>query len=418
MIALVDCNNFYVSCERVFAPKLEKRPVVVLSNNDGCVIARSEEAKALGIKMGVPYFKIDYLIEKENLAVFSSNYTLYGDMSLRVMEALTYFAPNTEIYSIDEAFLDFQPKDENAAAFAQKIRASVFKWLGLPVSIGIARTKTLAKIANRIAKKSNLGVLELSDERQINETLKEISVNDIWGIGYNSAKKLNALGIKNALQLKNLDRRWARSLLTVVGARIVEELNGKTCLPLELAPPPKKSITCSRSFGCLVERFEYLNEALDDYLVKAGEKMRKQNLVANAVTVFLTTNRFAKTPQYSNSLTIELANATNSTKELREWTRKALRQIYRDGFFYKKVGVILQGLQPEKAETVRLYNEPIYQKDKRLMRAIDTISKKFGRNAVRFGVQKKAQMWQMKSDMKSQKYTTSLKEILSVSKNI
>ncbi len=414
MIALVDCNNFYVSCERIFAPSLKNCPVVVLSNNDGCVIARSEEAKALGIKMGVPYFQIDYLIEKERLAVFSSNYTLYGDMSARVMEALNSFSPETEIYSIDEAFLNIESAGGEGIALARKMRSNILKWLGLPVSVGIAPNKTLAKIANRIAKKSNLGVFELLDENLVRKVLSETAVNDVWGIGYNSAKKLKALGVTNAFQLKNLDRRWARKLLSVVGARIVEELNGKICLPLELVPPPKKSITCSRSFCSTVERLEHLNEALDCYLVKAGEKMRKKQLTANAVTVFLATNRFAKTEQYSNSLTIELANATNSTRELRDWTRKALRQIYKPNFYYKKVGVTLLGLQPEQAETVRLYNEPTYQKDKRLMNALDKISDKFGRETIRFGVQKNRKCWEMKAEMKSQKYTTSLGEVLRI----
>ncbi len=414
MIALVDCNNFYVSCERVFAPKLKDCPVVVLSNNDGCVIARSEEAKALGIKMGTPYFQIDYLIEKERLAVFSSNYCLYGDMSLRVMEALNLFSPETEIYSIDEAFLNLENTGGESIAFAQKMRSDVLKWVGLPVSVGIAPNKTLAKIANRIAKKLNLGVFELSDENQIKNVLSETSINDVWGIGYNSSRKLKELGIINALQLKNLDRRWARKLLSVVGARIVEELNGKVCLPLELVPPPKKSITCSRSFGCMVEQLEHLNEALDCYLVKAGEKMRKKKLTANAVTVFLGTNRFAKTEQYSNSLTIELANATNSTRELRDWTRKALTQIYKQGYLYKKVGVILQGLQPETSETIRLYNEPTYEKDKRLMQALDKISSKFGRDTIGFGVQRNKECWQMKAEMKSKRYTTCLKEVVTI----
>jgi DNA polymerase V len=336
------------------------------------------------------------------------------------MDALNSFSPETETYSIDEAFLNFELKAEDKITNqtliekGQDIRRKIYKWTGLPVSIGIAPNKTLAKIANRVAKKSNLGVFELADEKLQAEVLKKTPINDVWGIGYNSVRKLKELGIKDALQLKYLDRRGARKLLSVVGARIVEELNGKICLPLELVPPPKKSITCSRSFACLVQEFEYLNEALDDYLVKASEKMRKQNLVANAVSVFLSTNRFAKTQQYSNSLTIELANATNSMRELREWTKRALSQIYKQGYYYKKVGVILLELQPEKAETVRLYNEPAYEKDKRLMQAIDKISNKFGRDTIRFGVQRNKECWQMKAEMKSQKYTTSLKEILAI----
>lgn len=414
MIALVDCNNFYVSCERVFNPRLRRRPVVVLSNNDGCVVSRSDEAKALGIKMGTPYFQIDYLIEQNDIAVFSSNYCLYGDMSARVMEGLHLFSLQTEHYSIDEAFLKLDTRNRNLFTKGQRIREKIYQWTGLPVSIGIAPNKTLAKIANQIAKKSNLGVFELIDDNLQNEVLKEMSVIDVWGIGYNSAKKLHSLGIKNAFQLKQMDRRWARKLLTVVGARIVEELNGKICLPLELVPPPKKSITCSRSFGCLVEQFEHLKEALDSYLVQTGEKIRRHKLTAHAVTVFLTTNRFAKTEQYSNSLTIELANATNSTGELKEWTRKALHQIYKPGFLYKKVGVILQGLQPEKSETIRLYNQPSYEKDKRLMQALDKISNKFGKDTIRFGIQRNKQCWQMKAEMKSRRYTTCLKEVLQI----
>ena len=415
MIALVDVNNFYVSCERVFNPQLRRRPVIVLSNNDGCVIARSDEAKAIGIKMGTPYFQIEHLIEEKEIGVFSSNYTLYGDMSSRVMEALHLFSPEVECYSIDEAFITLNTRNRNLIAKGQRIRERIYQWTGLPVSVGIAPNKTLAKIANHLAKKSNLGVFTLIDENLINESLKTLSIIDIWGIGYNSAKKLNSLGIYNGFQLKNLDRRWARKLMSVVGAKIVEELNGKNCLPLELVPPLKKSITCSRSFGALVERFEHLNEALESYLVKVGEKMRKQNLSANAVTVFLSTNRFAKTDQYSNSLTIELANPTNSTRELREWTRKILTKIYKEGFLYKKVGVILSGLQPEPLETIRLYNEPSYAKDKRLMQALDKISQKFGRDKVRFGVQRNSQRWEMKAEMKSQKYTSCLKEVLTIS---
>lgn len=420
MIALVDVNNFYVSCERVFAPELRRRPVVVLSNNDGCVIARSNEAKALGITMGKPYFQIEYLVEKEKLVVFSSNYTLYGDMSARVMEALQMFSAETEIYSIDEAFLDLRLEGEEKLKFqtisdkAYFIKQKLYQWTGLPVSVGIAPNKTLAKIANRVAKQKRLGVFEISDEKLRDEVLREMPVADVWGIGYRSSLKLRALGIENAFQLKNLDRRHARKLLSVTGARIVEELSGTVCLPLELVPPPKKNICCSRSFGVLVESFDDLKEALECYLANAGLNMRKGNLTARAVTVFLSTNRFAKTEQYSNSITIELANATNSTRELRDWTQKGLKQIFKKGYKYKKVGIILQGLQPERAETVRLYGEETYEKDKRLMQAMDKITRKFGRETIRFGLPSKAKNWQMRSEMKSFCYTTKLKEILCV----
>jgi DNA polymerase V len=420
MIALVDVNNFYVSCERVFAPALRRHPVVVLSNNDGCVIARSNEAKALGITMGKPFFQIEYLIEKENLAVFSSNYTLYGDLSSRVMEALQMFAPETEIYSIDEAFLNLQIEGAEKLAFqtiAEKayfIKQKIYQWTGLPVSIGIASNKTLAKIANRVAKRNGLGVFDMTDEYLINEVLREMPVAEVWGIGERSSLKLCALGIENVLQLKNLDRRHARKLLNVTGTRIIEELGGVNCLPLELVPPPKKNICCSRSFGTTVESFDELKEALESYLTTAGVKMRKGKLTARAVTVFLATNRFAKTEQYSNSVTIELAHATNSTRELREWTCKCLTKIFKKGYKYKKVGVILQGLQPEVAETVRLYHEKNYEKDKRLMAAMDALTTKFGREAIRFGVASQEQNWQMKAEMKSNRYTTCIEEVLQI----
>ncbi|MDQ3712946.1 MAG: Y-family DNA polymerase [Acidobacteriota bacterium] len=413
-VALIDCNNFYVSCERVFAPELRARPVVVLSNNDGCVVARSEESKGLGITMGTPFFQIEDLIERERVAVFSSNYALYGDMSARVMEALNYFSPETEVYSIDEAFLNLQDTNEKTIEAAQEIRTKIYRWTGLPVSIGIAPNKTLAKIANRIAKKTGHGVFSLNDEATQTEMMAHLPISEVWGIGYKSTKKLEALGIKTALQLKELDRRRARKLLSVVGARIVEELNGRVCLPLQLTPPPKKSVTCSRSFGVLIASIEELKEALDSYLVKASAKMRRQNLTARAVTVFLATNRFSKQTQYSSVKTVVLANATNSTRELRRWTNRILTEIYKEGFLYKKVGVILQGLQPETAETVRLYSELQYEKERRLCQAIDKLSRKFRREIVSFGFPKVEKTWEMKAERKSNCYTTCLQEILQV----
>lgn len=273
----------------------------------------------------------------------------------------------------------------------------------------------LPKIANHIAKKQNAGVFDLTDKRLCDEVLREMRVGDVWGIGYNSARKLNALGIENALQLKNFDRRRTRKMLSVVGARIVEELNGEICLPLELVPPAKKSITCSRSFGQVVTSLSEMNEALDSYLIKAAEKMRRKNLTARAVTVFLNTSRFSKMPQYSNSKTITLANATNSTIEIRRWTKRILEEIYKDGFYYKKIGVILQGLQTESSETVRLYGEKEYEKEKRLCQAIDELSKRFGRNTVSFGISRKEKNWTMKAERKSLRYTTLLQEILQIS---
>lgn len=409
MIALIDVNNFYASCERVFAPELRKRPLVVLSNNDGCVIARSNEAKALGITMGKPFFQIEDLIERENVAVFSSNYTLYGDMSLRVMNLLENFSDEVEVYSIDEAFLKIHFGE------GQEIREKIYKWTGLPVSVGIAATKTLAKIANKLAKKKNLEVLELSDKNEIDEILKQTELNEIWGIGYASVLKLKAIGIKNAFDLKNLDRRHARKLLTVVGARIVEELKGNQCLPLELVPSVKKNICCSRSFGTPVEDYKNMKEALDAYLDNATFKMRKQNLSASAVTVFLTTNRFRKNDlQYSNSISKRFAYPTNSNRELRQATKELLEKIYLDGYKYKKVGVMLLGLEPEQANTKRLFGESEHIKEKRLMKALDIIRERHGKRKIDFGLIKQAKQWQMKAERKSKCYTTNFREILEI----
>lgn len=422
MIALVDVNNFYASCERVFAPSLRKRPVIVLSNNDGCVIARSNEAKALGITMGTPFFKVESLIKSKKVAVFSSNYCLYGDMSLRVMESLNYFSNKVEIYSIDEAFLELNLdakerviNNQTLTAKGHDIRQKIYQWTGLPVSIGIAPTKSLAKIANKLAKKKNLGVFELSDKTLIDKILKETDLKDVWGIGYRSQIKLKAIGIENAFDLKNLDRRHARKLLTVTGARLVEELNGKECLPLELVPSIKKNICCSRSFGNPVTDYKDMKEALDFYLNNASLKMRKQNLSASAVSVFLNTNRFRKDDlQYSNSISMKLAYPTNSNRELRQVTKKLLKKIYLEGYKYKKVGVMLLGLEPEQANTKRLFGELDHIKEKRLMKSLDIIKERFGKGKIDFGLINQQRRWEMKAERKSQGYTTNLNEILQI----
>lgn len=286
MIALIDVNNFYASCERVFAPNLRDKPVVVLSNNDGCVIARSNEAKALGITMGTPLFKVASLMKKKNVAVFSSNYTLYGDMSSRVMEALQFFSPEVEIYSIDEAFISVDDKlsSEELFEFGLNLKDKIYQWTGLPVSVGIAPTKTLAKLANRVAKKCGLGVFEMRDEAIQEDVLDQTPVGDIWGIGRQSEKKLREWHkVETALDLKYLDGRIARKMLTVVGARLIAELGGTQCLPLELVPSLKKNICCSRSFGTPITDYRNMKEALDFYLNNASCKMRRQNLHTGSV---------------------------------------------------------------------------------------------------------------------------------------
>ena len=419
MIALIDVNNFYASCERVFAPKYKHKPVVVLSNNDGCVIARSNEAKRLGINMGTPYFKVDKLLKNYGVGVFSSNYALYGDMSMRVMEALNYFSNEVEIYSIDEAFISVNSNltADEYFEFGKDLKEKVYRWTGLPVSVGIAPTKTLAKLANRVAKRNGLGVCEMRDESIQEDVLDQTEISDIWGIGRQSARKLKDwCSIENALQLKYLDRRYARKILTVTGARIVEELNGKKCLPLELVPVLKKNICSSRSFGNPVTEFNDMKEALDFYLNNASLKMRKQNLSASAISVFLNTNRFRKDElQYSNSITSKLASPTNSTRELRITAKKLLKTIYLDGYRYKNVGVMLLGLEPEQANSKRLFGESEHIKDKRLMKSLDIISERFGKGKIDFGVITKEKHWEMKAERKSPRYTTRLDEILQIS---
>jgi len=418
VIGLIDCNNFYVSCERVFQPKLRRRPVVVLSNNDGCVIARSNEAKALGLKMGAPLFKVQDLVEDHNVAVYSSNYALYGDMSHRVMEALQEFTPDVEVYSIDEAFMGLD--DDRAQSFHARgidIRKKVLQWTGIPVSIGIAQTKTLAKIANRGAKKNEVsqGVLDLTPTAVQAEALEQTPVAEVWGVGPAYAKLLKAAGITTALQLRDADRRWIRRRMTIVGARIVEELRGISCLPLEQCPQQKKSLTCSRSFGLPVESLAELREAVAVYMTRAAERLRRGRLAAGVVTVFINTNRFSTEPQYGNSATYELAYSTDSTKEFLDWALKGLESIYRPGYRYKKAGVMLNGLVPADQLSRRFFGDASFERSRCVMKAVDEINRRYGHDTVRFGVAQPKGRWQTKCLKRSQCYTTRLKDILTIS---
>lgn len=414
-IALIDCNNFYVSCERLFQPKLRDTPVVVLSNNDGCVIARSEEAKALGITMGAPYFKVLSLIETGKVSVFSSNYSLYGDMSQRVMEALNFLAPGVEVYSIDEAFLRLEARSEKMLLKkCERICALVQKWLGIPVSVGLAPTKTLAKVANRRAKKHEQNIFSLLAGETREKILAETPVGDLWGIGTKSAQKLNRFGVRTAADFINLDRRFIRGLLTVVGARLAEELRGVNCLPFEIAPNPKRSITCSRSFGGAVTEKEVLREAIYQFLTLATAKLRRSCLTARALTIFIATNKFSKMDYYANSATFELSNPSVALGELRFWADRGLENIFRRGLYYKNGGVILHGLLPQAGETGRLFDKANYEKERRLMEAFDAINRRFGRGAIRLGPDKSQNGWHMKSEWRSLRYTTQLQEIVCV----
>lgn len=413
-IALVDVNNFYVSCERVFDPTLMGRPVIVLSNNDGCVIARSDEARQF-IPMGTPVFKLERLIEEYGVKVYSSNYALYGDMSQRVMTALQEFTPDVEIYSIDEAFMRLEASEENPlGAQGQRIRERVRRWTGVPVSIGCGPTKVLAKLANRAAKQhaETQGVLDLSPLPERTQVLDETMVGDVWGIGPAYAKLLKAAGITTARKLRDADRRWIRQRMTVVGARIVEELRGISCLPFEQCPQQKKSVTCSRSFGVPVVSLEELREAVAVYMTRAAERMRKHDMAAGALTVFINTNRFSREPQYANAITIELACATNTTDELLAWALKGLVQIYRPGFRYKKAGVMLLNLRPAERLTARLFGQADFERAQRVMRAVDDINRRLGRDTIRFGAANPAGRWQTKALRRSRRYTTCLEEVL------
>ncbi len=416
-IALLDCNNFYVSCERVFEAAVKQKPVVVLSNNDGCVISRSNEAKEMGVTMGAPLFKVINLLDDFDTAIFSSNYALYGDMSGRIMNLLHNFTPEIEVYSIDEAFLSLEPRKNSLDKLAYSIREKIYKWTGIPVSIGIGETKVLAKIANKRAKKDELkekGVLNLYRSDKTEAILKDTLVQDIWGIGYHSALKLRQNNILNGWQLRKMDNRFARRLLSVVGARIALELRGIKCLPFEQVTTKKHNITCSRSFGRAVNDYGEIKGATLYFLSRACEKLRKHNLAANAVTVFISTDRFRPIPyEYANSATYSATYPTDSTAEIQEWAIKTLERIYKDGFDYRKAGVILSGLTPSESLTKRMFDDEKFQQQHNLMKAIDEINQKFGKDTVRFGLPNK-ETWKMKQTYKSQSYTTNWNEILCV----
>lgn len=417
-IALLDCNNFYASCERVFDASVKQKPVVVLSNNDGCVISRSEEAKEIGVTMGAPLFKVINLLDDFETKIYSSNYALYGDMSSRVMNLLHGFTPEIEVYSIDEAFLSLEPKKRHSLdKLGQNIREKIYKWTGIPVSIGIGETKVLAKIANKRAKTGELkakGVLNLYRSAETENILRETLVENIWGIGYRSALKLKQNNILNAWQLRETDNRLVRRLLSVVGARIALELRGIKCLPFEFVQTKKHNITCSRSFGQSIIEFTGLRDAVLYFLTRVCEKMRNYNLAANAVTVFIGTDRFRPIPfEYNNTATYSSTYPTDSNLELQEWTLRILQKIFREGIEYRKAGIILSGLIPAEKMTKRMFDDERFQQHHKLMKAIDEINQKFGKDTVRFGVIK-SKNWQMKQLYKSQNYTTNWKELLLV----
>ena len=418
--ALVDGNNFYVSCERVFQPKLRKLPIIVLSNNDGCAVARSEEAKALGIKMGEPLFKIKDIVQKHNVQVFSSNYELYGDMSHRVVETLSMFSPDIEVYSIDESFLglDHIPLEQREE-YCRKMKSTVGKWTGIPVGISVGPTKTLSKLANRIAKKwkefDGVFILPESLEEQ-DEWLDKIAVEDIWGIGYRTAPKFKQQGIKTAKDVKYAPQDWIKKQFTVVGLRMVQELNGISCLKLEDHHPPQKTIVCSRSFGDYVTTFADLSEAIAKHAESAAVKLRKQHSVCAAITVFIRTNYFSpKYPQYSNSSTVQFNLPTQFTPSLVETAIHGLERIFKDGFHYKKCGIMLHDLCNADAVQQTFFTPEHVVRDASLMQAMDSINQKYGRRTVHSaasgGNNSGKSTWSMRRDKKSPSWTTRWSDI-------
>ena len=417
-LALVDCNNFFCSCERVFNPALMGKPVVVLSNNDGCIISRSDEAKALGIPMGAPLHEQQPVIRKHGVQVFSSNYTLYGDMSARVMSILREEVPAIEVYSIDEAFLQVPAgfTEEQARA----LRAKVLQWTGIPVCIGIAPTKLLAKAANRHAKKNKAvtgGVFDLTGYWDPDGILSGMETGDLWGVGKNLAQRLRGMGVTTALEFKQADPAAIRKSMGVIGERMLRELNGISCMELEEMPPDRKGVMASRSFGNLVETLEELEEALANHVARASEKIRRYGMLATRMEVFIKTNRFKKDdPQYSRGIGITLERPTNSTAALMAAARDLLHQIYRPGYRYKKTGIQLANLVAEDEYQPELFDQP-KTSTIHVDKIVDEINRRLGdpKNPVitraSQGTLRSGKGWKMRSERHSPHYTTSWQEL-------
>lgn len=420
LFALVDANNFYASCERVFRPELEGKPIVVLSNNDGCIIARSNEAKALGVEMGTPFFKARGMIEKHGINVFSSNYALYGDISARVVSILADSAPGLEVYSIDESFLDLTGIPD-ADGFARQLKAKVRKWTGIPCCVGIGPTKTIAKLANRLAKKSARtgGVLDLSrDPTWLEAALRKVDVEDIWGIGGRLSAMLHQRGIHKAADLRDAEDGWVRQRMGVVGLRVVHELRGISCLPLEDVAPAKKSCCVSRSFGQVVTDLATMTEAVASHAARAGEKLRRDGLVASHITVFLLTDRFddddriKPKAEYESAATADLGGWTADTRQLVGAAMAVTERLFRDGAEYKKAGILLPYLEPAESAPRSLFDCPDPRSAK-LMKAMDAITATHGRGAVRLAAQgiKTGKGWEMSQSRRSPHYTTRIEDL-------
>jgi DNA polymerase V len=421
LIALVDCNNFYVSCERVFRPDLIGKPVAVLSNNDGCIVARSQEVKNLGIKMGVPVFKVRHLVKQHNIQLFSSNYTLYADMSARVMATLEEFAPSAEVYSIDEAFLDLTGVcDSDPVAYGQRIRHAVSRATGIPVCVGMATTKTLAKLANYAAKKwkQTEGVLVLTDPVRIEKLMKIVPVNEVWGIGSPTTAKLNQLGIHTVWDLAAQPSQRIQAQFSVVVARTVKELNGIACLELEEITPDKQQIVCSRSFSHRLTEFSEVSQALAEFCSRAAEKLRHQHSVTGCISVFIRTSPFnLKEAQYQRTASVKLETATQDTRIIITIANRLLIEIFRPGYAYQKCGVqisyIQPDTQPDQLELFAVTDTDMPNENRLLMQVIDRINRRYPKaiSSAATGVNK---TWKPKAERISQHYTTNWRELVCV----
>jgi DNA polymerase V len=415
VFGLIDCNNFYVSCERVFRPDLEGVPVIVLSNNDGCAVARSAEAKALGIQMGDPEFKLRDLIKRENVRVFSSNYALYGDLSRRVGDTLSSMVPTVETYSIDESFLNFgEFNSREVEPLARELRERVLRWVGIPTCVGIAPTKTLAKVGNFIAKKRPqfAGVCDLRSAAVRLELLSTVPVSEVWGIGGASAAKLAKLGVQTAADLAALEPDDARALMTVTGGRTVYELRGISCLPLELAEPTRKGIAVTRSFGVPITSWQQMREAMASYATRAAEKMRRYKVAADSIFVFMHTNSFNNDPFYSNGASARFSETTNDTGEVVGLAIRLGERLWRDNYRYTKCGVMITELLPEDVRQPALWGDLDRERRDRVWRTMDQLNATLGRDTVRIlSAGPKDAAWKLRANYRSQRWTTRWDEL-------
>ncbi|MAR35648.1 MAG: SOS mutagenesis and repair protein UmuC [Candidatus Marinimicrobia bacterium] len=416
MIALADCNNFYASCERVFNPGLKTKPIVVLSNNDGCIIARSNEAKVLGIKMGVPVFQVRDIIDNNNVYVFSTNFALYGDMSSRVMSLLSDISPEIEIYSIDEAFMNFTGV-KDSVHLASRMKSVVTKSTGIPISIGIAATKTLSKVANYFAKKQTAnGVYALTEQQQIVQALKELPVSKLWGVGSRHLRMLNSYGINTAYDFIQLNEEWVLEKMTIMGLRMQRELKGDPCFGIDAYPSRKKNIRTSRSFGVKVKSLQTIQESIIAHAARCAEKLRIENSCARYVSVILRTNPFSKSQDYYYGYkSINLEIPTNDSMEIVNAAKILLGSIYKEGLIYTKSGVIVGDTVPADQVQLNLfYSEQGKEKRKNLYKSVDFINQTMGRDKIQLLGQGIAKKWKLKQENLSPCYTTRWTDLLRV----